>query len=131
MMAKQEKTKTILIIDDAPVFLLSMAEIVGMQGYNVVTAEDGLQGWRQFKKVKPDLVSTGIVMPGINGVELIKRIREVDSRVPIVIVTGGGYSLDLIRLSQKPESYAHAVLQKPVDIDDFFELIAHLLKNAL
>jgi len=58
-------------------------------GFHVVQAENGLDGWRQFRRNEPDLVVTELRMPGADGIELLRRIRGVSS-VPVILLTAYG-----------------------------------------
>ncbi|SFK99648.1 Two-component response regulator, YesN/AraC family, consists of REC and AraC-type DNA-binding domains [Paenibacillus sp. 1_12] len=55
---------------------------------SLITAEDGLDGWQQYQSHHPDLVLTDVSMPNLNGLELVKKIREVNSQIPIIILSG-------------------------------------------
>ncbi|MDR2232811.1 MAG: response regulator transcription factor, partial [Tannerella sp.] len=56
-------------------------------GYEVIEAVNGLEGLKLFAETKPDIVVTDLEMPVMDGMEVVKRIREVDARIPILITT--------------------------------------------
>ena len=125
-MENEETGKTILLVDDDEGFLLIVTEFTKQYGYNVVSAIDGEQGLKKFKEVRPDLISTGIRMPVMDGVELIKKIRKIDGEVPIIVVTGMGYILKDEALA----SGANAVFLKPFIPDEFMGVISDLLEKT-
>jgi PAS domain S-box-containing protein len=81
---------TILIVDDeqAIVRLLSMS--LKSDGYETLTACSGEEGLEVFRTKSPDIVVTDIKMPGMDGLELLKKIKELDSDKEVIIVTGHG-----------------------------------------
>ena len=115
--------QTILIIDDDPQFCLLMAEFFSEEGYSVVVAEDGKQGLESLDICQPDIVITDIVMPEMEGVELIKKIREEDKSIPVIAVSG-----DSSRFSESYLSYARILganeqVSKPCDLDNLLEIV--------
>ena len=82
-------TKLLLIDDERPV--LEMLEIsLSCEGYDVLTAENGEEGLRIFEEESPKIVITDIRMPGIDGIEVLKRIRAQDDKAQVIVVTGHG-----------------------------------------
>jgi len=82
--------KKILVIDDEKPTLKMFRLFFDVYGYTVLTAEDGVKGLEAFKKEKPSIVFTDIKMPGIDGFEVLKRIKEIDPRAQVIIITGHG-----------------------------------------
>lgn len=105
---------TILLIDDDPSLLRVTEFQLKEAGYEVITAADGNQGWQQFGSKQIDLVLTDINMPGINGLELIRKIRKQDENIPIIIMTAYG-SLD--NAIQSTQSGADDYLTKPFSFE--------------
>ena len=79
--------KKIMVVDDEPDFLFTMEYWLKSKGYEVKTASDGLKALDLIKTFNPNLVLLDVNMPGIDGVETLKRIREFNNEVPVIIIT--------------------------------------------
>lgn len=77
----------ILVVDDDPGMVGAISALVGSAGHHVVTAYDGEAALRRFEDEPPDVVLLDLAMPGLDGVEVVRRIRRT-SRVPIIVLTG-------------------------------------------
>jgi CheY-like chemotaxis protein len=78
----------ILIIDDYAGSRETLGDFLGLLGYEVLLASDGPSGLQMLADGKPNLVFLDIVMPGMSGLEVIRRVREVNSSIPVVMITG-------------------------------------------
>lgn len=78
----------ILIVDDEQTVRDLMQAYLARRGYDVTTAVDGIFGLERFEKDKPDLVFTDIVMPRMNGLEMLAKIRDQHPLVFVVVMTG-------------------------------------------
>lgn len=116
----------ILLVEDTEDLGENIRDILSMEGYLVKWERDGLSGLREYLKSKPDLIISDIVMPGLNGLELVKKIRDLE----------GNTSLPIIFLSAKatPEDQkngiaagATAYLNKPCKSTDLLSTVRHLL----
>lgn len=83
----------ILLIDDEEDVRLSISENLKLAGYQVALASGGTEGIRRSKSECFDLVVTDILMPEKEGIETIMEIRETNSSVPIIAISGGGQFL--------------------------------------
>ncbi len=79
---------TVLVIDDVPEVLESTRRLIESEGHRVLVAPDGPAGLALVDQEKPHLVLVDFFMPGMTGEEVVRRIREVDRLVQIVLVTG-------------------------------------------
>jgi len=80
----------ILVIDDEKATLAMFRLFLEAYGYVVLTAENGTQGLEIFSKEKPDLVITDIKMPGIDGLTVLQRIKDIDPKAGVIVITGHG-----------------------------------------
>jgi DNA-binding response OmpR family regulator len=79
--------KKILIVDDEPLFVKLVSQVLGHHGFEVLTANDGQEALRTIYGNKPDLVLLDVIMPRLDGWQTCSRIREV-SDVPVIMLTG-------------------------------------------
>lgn len=80
----------ILVIDDEESIRNMMKMVLEADGYVVFTAEDGPHGLEVFKKQSPEIVLLDVRMPGMDGVQVLERIRAIDPDSEVIIVTGHG-----------------------------------------
>ena len=118
----------ILIVDDTADMRELLKNIVELGGHQVVEADSGKVGLAQFKVSPPDVVMTDIIMPDMDGNELIGKLRELDPKVKIVAVSGGGRVRNLGVLQVAQKFGADRVLSKPFRKDDVLKLLDELLK---
>jgi len=108
-----EKIKTkILIADDEKDVLTVMVKRVAGEGYEVVAAADGLEAWEKIQSESPDVILIDVNMPGMDGFEVLKKVREQPSAKwqPVIIVSAHGemenikkgYSLEADHYITKP-----------------------------
>lgn len=87
--------KTILIVEDEDHLRKLYEAELSDEGYKVVSAEDGDRGYDQYLNHKPDLVTIDIKMQGMDGINLMHKIRRLDKEIPIILYTAyGEYSQD-------------------------------------
>jgi DNA-binding response OmpR family regulator len=84
----------ILIVDDDPRLLHIVAMYLGIEGYDVVTAENGEAGLKEVDMQRPDLVILDIMMPGMDGIEACRRIRTSPDTQSVPIVMFSALSSD-------------------------------------
>lgn len=79
--------KKILVIDDEADFLDLIKIRLEATGYDVITALNGQEGLDKIKNEKPDVVFLDIIMPGMDGLEVLKKIRQDNKTLPVFIIT--------------------------------------------
>ncbi len=82
--------KKVLIVDDERPILEMLDLSLSSEGYEVLTAESGEKALEIFEKQHPKLVLTDIKMPGIDGIEVLQRIKKIDDQVEVIVITGHG-----------------------------------------
>ncbi|WAJ35969.1 SpoIIE family protein phosphatase [Pseudomonas sp. GOM7] len=87
---------TLLIIDDDDVVRASLAAYLEDSGFEVLQANNGLQGLEVFQQAKPDLMICDLRMPQVDGLELIRRINAMGVEVPVIVVSGAGVMSDAV-----------------------------------
>jgi len=109
----------ILVVDDDPDALDTMAAILETRNYKVVTALSGLEGISKACKEKPDLIIMDVMMPGLDGFAACKMIRENKEikSIPVILLTGKGMVGDM---EKGFAAGASDFMVKPVDWDILF-----------
>jgi DNA-binding NtrC family response regulator len=79
--------KKVLIVDDEIDFLQLLKLRLEANNYNVITATNGKEALEKFKTEKPEAVMLDILMPGIDGLDVLKKIRKENQKTPIFIIT--------------------------------------------
>jgi two-component system, sensor histidine kinase and response regulator len=110
-----EKSK-ILIIDDEEVVLDSCAQILKGGKYQIATATNGNLGLELVKESQPDLVFVDLKMPGISGIEVIEKIRELDPTIVVIVITGFATVSSAV---EAMKNGAYDFLPKPFTPDEF------------
>jgi len=85
---KISEKATILVIDDEKAMRDSCCQVLTKDGYRTETAEDGNSGLRKIREIKPDLVLVDLKMPGMSGMELLEKVRDIDPNIVSVVITG-------------------------------------------
>lgn len=80
----------ILVIDDEKPTLSMFRLLLAAYGYTVFTAENGEQGLVLFEQEQPPIVLTDIKMPGMDGIEVLKKIKSINPRAEVIVITGHG-----------------------------------------
>ena len=83
-----KKSGNILFVDDEESILAIAREYFEQRGYTVITATNGVEAVRKLENEKIDCCFTDIHMPGMDGIELAERIRQIDNTIPVVVMTG-------------------------------------------
>ncbi|MGQ0635991.1 MAG: sigma-54-dependent transcriptional regulator [Planctomycetaceae bacterium] len=114
---------TLLAIDDEPLILDSFRYLFPQSEVRLLTATNAAEGLRVFSESRPDVVTLDVGLPDMSGLETLRRFREIDARVPIILLTGQGTAATAIE-AMRLGAFEYAL--KPLDAD---QLVA-LLKRA-
>ena len=113
----------ILVVDDEPAVLETMAEILRTRSYVVATASDGLEGMSAIQTHPPDLIISDLTMPRMSGAEFIASVRRMFPNIPIIAFSGHHIGDDM-----PPGVLADAFLQKGgYLIPHLFETVQRLI----
>lgn len=126
VIASNPNNKVLLLVDDEPILRHSMKEVFEDLGYQVLTASDGFEGLTCFQQQHVDCIITDVMMPNMDGVEMFREIRAVESTMPSIFMTG--YDEGLVRL-RSDEVKNTAIIVKPARISDLLKLIQRLTQN--
>ena len=129
---KQEisQKKKILVVEDEFGLQSTLKEVFQLEGYNVRVAVDGDEGYEIYRKFKPDLVFTDIVMPRMNGLELVKEIRKSDPDIKVIYMSGFfGVRPLKEELDEEVAKYGYSVLPKPTKISVMLAMVQEYLET--
>jgi DNA-binding NtrC family response regulator len=114
----------VLVVDDEPSARTGLEKLLRQEGYDVALAEDGVTALARAQDRPPDVVVTDLRMPKMDGVELLRRLHEQDSSLPVVVVTAFGEVASAVQaIREGAEDY----LTKPID----FDTLVHVIERAL
>ena len=116
----------ILVVDDEPQIRRSLEVNLERSGYAVETVETGEAALSSFRNRRPDVVILDLIMPGMGGVEVVRRIREF-STVPIIVLSAMG---EEARKVEALELGADDYMTKPFGMDELLARIRSLLRRA-
>lgn len=120
------KNIKILVVDDDPMMLEVLKELLSEAGAIVDTGENGLEGFSKFSEEEYDLIISDIQMPKLNGVDFLKKVREMNSKKPkFILITGfSTYSADEIK-----KLGANALINKPFEFDEFMHEVTATMES--
>ncbi|EAI0046221.1 response regulator transcription factor [Campylobacter jejuni] len=127
-MSQECKELIILVVEDEVKARESMINILSERFSKVIGAQNGDEGLKKFKKFKPDLVITDIAMPIMDGLDMVREIKEISDDVPIVVLSA--YS-EKERLLRSIDIGIDKYLIKPVDIEELFKVLDYLIGEKI
>ncbi len=113
-MNQAEPGKKLLVIDDEPSTLKMLRRLLGVYGYSVLTAGSGEEGLEIFRNEHPPLVITDIRMPGMDGIEVLRHLRQLNPEVEMIVITGHG---DMELAIHSLRNSASDFINKPIQRD--------------
>ena len=125
-----EQLINILLVDDEVDYIKTLSERLAIRGLENRVAHDGEEALQKIAEDKPDIVVLDLKMPGMGGMELLRKINASPQKILVIIVSGHGTD----REEEEAEQLgAHSFLKKPVDIDMLTEKVNdafNLLKSC-
>lgn len=124
---KQTQQKRILIVEDDAHIAEGLKLNLSLQGYEAAIADNGTEGLRMWKEWNPDLIVLDIMLPGIDGLSILRNIRLEDERLPILILSAKSEPEYRVKgLAYGVDDY----LSKPFNLDEFLLRVERLLTRA-
>ena len=115
----------ILLIDDEPIALSNLSHVLEREGYTVTACKDGESGLAEMQGTEFDLVLTDLRMPGIDGMDVLRHIRESTPEVPVIMITGHA-TLDSAVDAMKAGAYHY--IAKPFRLDEARQVVRSALE---
>ncbi len=121
-------SSTVLIVDDERTLARAVKAFLAEAGYEAELAGDGEQALELLPRLRPDVVFADVRLPGMSGIDLLRRIREFDPAIPVIIMTAYGTiegAVEAVKLG------AFDYMKKPVDLEELKLLADRARENAL
>jgi len=116
----------VLVIDDDPTILEVFSQYLTDLGHEVTQADNGKTGLALMQQIRPDLIITDIMMPEMDGLEILMQIRRDQTDIPVIAISGGLRALPVHFLQQAQLFGARYVFEKPVSLEDLKDAIEEL-----
>ena len=116
----------ILVVDDQQQVADTVVEIMSRAGYSATAAYSGMEAVNRFQEGDYQLVITDLKMPEVNGMDLLKTIKGIDAKVPVIVVTGYGTvqkAVEAIKIG------AYDFIEKPVDREKLELIVERALER--
>ncbi len=128
-MAEENKSRTVLVIDDDPVVLKLLESLLKTNGYAVIASKEAAEGLEFAMKRRPDMVILDVMMPIINGFNICRLMKSEHGQkhIPIVLLTSRATKDDReIGMQVGADAY----IAKPVNTEELLRTIRELLVNV-
>ncbi len=114
--------KTVLVVEDNDGNMRLLHDVLEADGYNVLQAKDGMEGWRLAREHRPDLILMDIRLPGVSGLEVTKRLKadETLKSIPVIAVTAFAREGDEEKFL---EGGCDAYIAKPISLPNFLQTV--------
>ena len=114
---------SILVVDDEESVVELFHRILKKKEYTVLTATNGKDALELADKERPDLVILDLNLPGISGIEVLRRIKKIDENIEVIVITGYG-TKETVKTAMRLGAYDY--ITKPFDIN----YVSSLIKEA-
>src|SRR5919107_56439 len=115
-----KRRRRVLAIDDEPQMTEWLKMVIEAEGYEVRTALIGTRGEEVFKQWRPDVVVTDLMLPDLDGIQLLRRLKEIDPAPEVIVISGQG---TISRAVEAGQAGAFYFLEKPVTQDGLIDML--------
>src|SRR6188472_2640043 len=122
-----KRRRRVLAIDDEPAMTEWLKMVIEAEGYEVRTALIGTRGEEIFKQWRPDVVVSDLMLPDVDGVALLRRLKEIDAWPEVIVISGNG---TVARAVEAGQAGAFYFLEKPVTQDGLMDMIRKALDRS-
>ena len=117
----------ILVIDDEKSIRNTLKEILTYEGFEVVEAQDGMEGLKFVEKEKFDIILSDIKMPKMDGIEVLEKLQELSPETPVVMISGHGNIDTAVEAIRKG---AFDYISKPLDLNRMLVTIRNAMDRS-
>src|SRR5262252_8716117 len=121
-----KRKKRVLAIDDEPAMTEWLKILLEHAGYEVRTALIGTRGEELFRTWRPDAVITDMMLPDVDGIELVRKFKQLDPEAEVIVITGQG---NIPRSVEAVKAGAFDFLEKPVDAERLLDKLEKAIKQ--
>lgn len=129
MESKSTQKQRILIVDDDESIRTGLSDLLVLEGYEVVIAENGSIARHLYQNYPFDLIITDIIMPSTDGLRFILEIIDYDADAKILAMSGGGRSGTLSLLETAKKFGAMTALRKPLSVEEVISAVEEALQE--
>lgn len=115
----------VLLVDDERAFITTLAERLELRGIAARVAHDGPQALEEIEKAVPEVMVLDVIMPGMKGLEVLRRVKDKHPAVQIILLTGQGSTRDGIE-GMRLGAFDYMI--KPLDIDVLIEKLGEAVR---
>ena len=119
-------SRRVLVIDDEPGIRQALGQLLEYEGFDVQTANGGSEGIGVYDRFRPQLVFLDVKMAGLDGLEVLKRLRQADPTATVVMISGHATIQTAVEATQLG---AYDILEKPLDTDRVLVLLRNVFEN--
>jgi two-component system alkaline phosphatase synthesis response regulator PhoP len=124
---EEQSRAKILVVEDEPNMVVGLRDNFEFEGYEVITASDGVEGLERALKESPDLVVLDVMMPRMSGLEVCKQLRAKRASLPIIMLTARGQEVDkVVGLELGADDY----VTKPFSIRELLARVKAVLRRT-
>lgn len=122
-----QRRAKILVVEDEPAMVAGLRDNFEFEGYEVITAHDGIEGLERALEESPDLVVLDVMMPRMSGLEVCKQLRAKRASLPIIMLTARGQEIDkVVGLELGADDY----VTKPFSIRELLARVKSVLRRT-
>src|SRR6188474_2333064 len=122
-----KRRRRVLAIDDEPAMTEWLKMVIEAEGYEVRTALIGTRGEEIFKQWRPDVVVTDLMLPDLDGVQLLRRLKELDPSPEVIVISGQG---TIARAVEAGQAGAFFFLEKPVSQEGLMNILGRAIDRT-
>lgn len=125
-----EKKRTILVVEDEAALLEVLSDKLTREGFSVLKAKDGVEGLKTAQKQLPDLILLDVVMPAMDGVSMLKKLRQQKEteEIPVIIISNLSEIERITNILQAKKGVIEHIVKSHWSLDGLVEKIEKTLK---